>query len=69
MRNKLLKEIRIKKGLTQVEVAAYLDISQGKLSKIESGQIDLYAIDLIKLSKLYEVESKELASLIYESDF
>ncbi|MGV7105761.1 helix-turn-helix domain-containing protein [Flavobacterium sp. U410] len=53
--NNQLKELRLKKELTQENVAFELGISQKAYSKIENAQVCLSQEKMLKLSKLYNV--------------
>ena len=52
----LLKRARKAAGLTQVEVARTFGRTQGFISKIESGEIRIDPIELMRFAELYEVE-------------
>ena len=70
MRSSFLKNIRLKKKLTQKEVAAKCDIDISELQSIESGVVntnfvmtlhslaEFYKIDQIKLLNLYNLSKK-----------
>lgn len=49
-----LKEAREYVGVSQDRVAAYLGIPRSAISEIESGKRNISAIELQKLSKLYQ---------------
>lgn len=52
MENKI-KELRIKAGLKQAELAKMLNVTQGNLSAWELGRWEPSANDLIKLGKIF----------------
>lgn len=55
-----IKEIRKRKGITQVELAKLLDVTQGAVQKLESGENDLTGKMLKKLANVLNVEPWEL---------
>ena len=55
-----IKEIRKRKGITQVELAKLLDVTQGAVQKLESGENDLTGKMLKKLADVLNVEPWEL---------
>ena len=57
-----LRKCREAMGLTQSEVAAFLQIEQSYVSKIEAGERSLSTLMLDKLSVLYGVAAEKLAS-------
>lgn len=50
-----IKELRIKKGLSQSEIASHLDIKQSNYGKLERGENQFTIDKLYKLAELYEV--------------
>ena len=50
---KRLKEARLQVGLTQVQVAKKLGLPQSYVSKIESGERRVDAVELERLAKIY----------------
>lgn len=50
---KRLKEARIHSGFTQMQVAKRLGLPQSYVSKIESGERRVDAVELEKLAKIY----------------
>lgn len=50
-----MKELRLKSGLTQEEIALILRVSQSTYSKYENGQSDIPVEILVEVSKLYGV--------------
>ncbi len=57
---KRVKELRIKKGLTQEKLAEMIDIGERNLSKIECGNCFVKAETIAKLLNALEVNSTEL---------
>ena len=56
-----LREHRIRKGLTQLQVAEYLGFkSTDRISKWESGLMYPQVTNLFKLAKLYNVSAENL---------
>lgn len=51
---KQLKKAREKAGLSQQEVAKFLNTTQSYVSKIESGQRKIDVVQLKKFAKLYK---------------
>lgn len=60
-----IREIRLKKKLTQKELAFILDIEISQITRIETGKINTSILNLIKISKALEIDIKELFNLIY----
>lgn len=52
-----LKELRKDKGLTQKQVAQYLNIDRSNYSKYELEKLELNPSMIIKLSELYDVSA------------
>lgn len=50
----LLKQARKDAGLTQAEVAKKLKSSQSYISKVESGELKVGAVELKQFAKLYK---------------
>ncbi len=57
---KRIKDLRIKKGLTQEKLAELIDVGERNLSKIECGQVFVKSSTIAKLINALEVEPKEL---------
>lgn len=55
-----LKEARRAKGLTQVEVAKYIGITQGGYSGWERGDINIDGVSLARLAELFDVTTDYL---------
>lgn len=60
-----IKQFRKRQGLTQEQVASYLDLSRPQISLIESGE---RSIDLNKLEKLANLFGINLAVFISEDE-
>ena len=58
----LIKELRLKKGLTQEELAAKTDISVRTIQRIESGDVDPRAFTLQSIAAALEVEYEILVN-------
>lgn len=56
----LIRELRISKGYPLRKVAAFLDIDQAVLSKIERGQRRLKKDQVIRLAEFFNYDKKEL---------
>ncbi|WP_242863843.1 helix-turn-helix domain-containing protein [Clostridium tepidiprofundi] len=56
----MIKEYRLKKNLTQKELALALDISQSYLSEIENGKYDIKLSLLCKIANALDVLPAEL---------
>ena len=67
---KKIKELRIKKGLTQEKLAEMIDVGERNLSKIECGNVFVKAKTLAKIINALEIDPKELFefSLYQEKD-
>jgi transcriptional regulator with XRE-family HTH domain len=52
---KRLKELRIKKGISQEELARYLFIARSNIGKYENGDLDLNTEILIKYAQFFSV--------------
>ena len=61
---KSLKELRLLKGLSQVDVAKYLNITKSMMSKIENGSRGLTVDHLVMLSKVYGVSIDRLVECV-----
>lgn len=53
---KLIKELRIKKGLTQEELAVRTEVSARTIQRIENGEVDPRAYTLQMIAKALEVD-------------
>jgi Predicted transcriptional regulator with C-terminal CBS domains len=58
-----LLRIRTAKGLTQEELSYRCDVDRAKISKIESGQVNLVVTTLLDLAEGLEVDPSELLDL------
>lgn len=59
---KILKEIRLTKGLSQVEMASILNIAQATYSRTEMGQTEILASRWLLICKLFDVDPSILLS-------
>ncbi|NBT50754.1 MAG: XRE family transcriptional regulator [Marivivens sp.] len=50
-----IKALRLKRSLTQQEVAGQLGISQAAYSRLEKGEVEVSYMKLISLSELFAV--------------
>ena len=57
---KRVKELRIKNGLTQEQLAEMIDVGERNLSKIECGNVFVKASTITKLIDALKIEPKEL---------
>lgn len=65
----ILKELRIKKGLTQEEVGKIIGVQKAAIQKYEKGDVEnMKRSSLIKLSKFYGVSVAYLMGLEEETD-
>lgn len=55
-----LAELRKARNLTQAEVGKLIDLSSEMVSRLESGERGMTREVIVKLAKLYRVESYEL---------
>jgi transcriptional regulator with XRE-family HTH domain len=62
----LLRDLRVKAGLTQTEVAAALDKPQSYVSKYESAERRLDLIELADLCSVLGIDLPHLAALYLE---
>lgn len=53
-------KIRKERGITQVELAKLLGVTQPMVSRIERGELRLNGEVIVKLAKLYKVSTDEL---------
>lgn len=58
--SKIIKEARIKKGMTQQQLADSVYVTRQTISKWENGSSDPNTSNLIALSKLYKISPEEL---------
>jgi transcriptional regulator with XRE-family HTH domain len=63
---KLLREKRVSLGISQVELAEKLNITQGQIGKIERGEV---GISIERLSELSLVLKTSMVELIVEADY
>ena len=57
---KRIKEIRLKNGLTQEQLAEMIEVGERNLSKIECGNVFVKAKTIAKLIEALKIEPKEL---------
>ncbi|MBR1424915.1 helix-turn-helix transcriptional regulator [bacterium] len=65
---KKVKELRIKKKLSQEELAEMIDIAERNLSKIECGKSFLRAEKIGKLASVLSVSPKDLFDFEHQKD-
>jgi transcriptional regulator with XRE-family HTH domain len=58
-----IEALRKLKGLTQVDMETRTGIDAGDLSRIESGQVNLTFVKLVKLAAALDVELNELFTI------
>lgn len=63
----LIRNLRLEKGYPLRKVAAFLDIDQAILSKMERGQRKISKHHIVKLAKFYDFSEKEMM-VLYLSD-
>ena len=63
-----IKELRIKKGLTQEQLSELISVGERNLSKIECGKSFVKAETIAKLIKSLDVEPKELFDFSVQKD-
>ncbi|MES1221445.1 MAG: helix-turn-helix transcriptional regulator, partial [Bacteroidota bacterium] len=51
-----IKELRLKRGLTQNDLAIQCNFEKASLSRIESGKTNMTVLTLFKISKALEVD-------------
>jgi transcriptional regulator with XRE-family HTH domain len=64
----LIKELRLKKGMTQEDLAAKTDISVRTIQRIENGEVDPRAYTLQSIAAALAVDFAVLADTAYESN-
>ena len=57
---KRIKELRIKQGLTQEQLAEMIEVGERNLSKIECGNVFVKASTIAKLINALQIEPQEL---------
>lgn len=63
-----IKDLRLKKGITQEELAARTDISVRTIQRIENGDVDPRSYTLQSIASVLEVDFEILAGFQNESD-
>ncbi|MES2514730.1 MAG: helix-turn-helix transcriptional regulator [Bacteroidota bacterium] len=61
---KNVKKLRLKKGLTQIELSYDMDVTKQVIQKIEAGKMNLTLKTLLKLSSHLETTPAELIDVI-----
>ena len=57
-----LREIRLQKGITQFELAKYINIHPQRISEYENGKIDLRFGQMVRAAKFLNVNLGALAN-------
>ena len=57
---KKVKEERKKRGVSQLEMAEYLNMTQSSYSKIEQGKQKLLVEDLVKIAEKFDISIDRL---------
>lgn len=57
---KKVKEERKKRGVSQLEMAEYLNMTQSSYSKIEQGKQKLLVEDLMKIAEIFDISIDKL---------
>lgn len=63
MLGKKIKELRLKLGISQRELGAYINLDAGFISKVEKDDKPLNRLHLKKLSEVLKIEEAELQKL------
>lgn len=63
---RILKQLRMEKGLTQHELAKILDVSKSNISKYEAGNVEPNMSILIRISEYFDVSLDHLLGRIEE---
>lgn len=58
-----IKEIRVKKGMTQFEVSEKAGLDSNSYAKIERGENKPYGVTLVKICKALGVKSSDILSV------
>jgi transcriptional regulator with XRE-family HTH domain len=62
-----LKKERLKKGLTQTQLAFFAELSASDISRFESGQMKPYPTQAVRLSRVLNIEPERLQELVEAS--
>lgn len=62
----LLKELRVKSGMRQIDVASELGMQQSMVSKYEVGERRLDILEVRKLCHLFKISLSEFSDLLEE---
>jgi transcriptional regulator with XRE-family HTH domain len=68
MKNNKLRELRLKKGFSQENIAFELGISQKAYSKIENGKVCINNEKLVKIAEILETVPNNLCELSCKCD-
>jgi len=55
-----IRKLRLKKDMTQNELAMLCNFEKASMSRIESGQTNMTILTMIKISKALDVDIKDL---------
>jgi transcriptional regulator with XRE-family HTH domain len=55
-----IKQLRMNKGINQTDLAMTCNMEKSSVSKIESGQVNISYLTLLRLSRCLQVNAKEL---------
>lgn len=69
MFGKRIKELRVKNGLSQEQLAEMIDVGERNLSKIECGNVFVKAKTFAKLIDALKIEPKELLDFSKYDEF
>lgn len=58
-----IKELRLKKGLSQTRLAIACKLDNSKISKIEAGKVNITMLTLLNISAALEIEPMELLNI------
>lgn len=63
----VLKELRTKKGISQEKLALEADIDRSYISKLENGAYQPSLAMVFAISKVLEIQAKDIVSLVEET--
>lgn len=55
-----IKELRLKRGITQQELAGMLDYEKSNMSRLESGKVNIKLNTIYKLAQALDITMSEL---------